>query len=106
MYELMVAVRRERAGGPRPPRSTCPRCPTTCAGPTATITSKPSGGPPKWAGEILAGHTTKARNGPTEGQNNLIEAVKSVGFGFRTFRNNASAAYWTPGGVKWNLPQH
>lgn len=56
-----------------------------------------------WASEILAWHTTRASNGPTEGQNNLIKAVKRVGFGFRTFRNYRIRVLLDAGGVNWNL---
>jgi transposase len=56
-----------------------------------------------WADEILAWHPTQASNGPTEGQNNLIKAVKRVGFGFRTFRNYRIRVLLHAGGVNWNL---
>ncbi len=56
-----------------------------------------------WASEILAWHTTRATNGPTEGQNNLIKAVKRTGFGFRTFRNYRIRVLLQAGGVNWNL---
>ena len=56
-----------------------------------------------WAEEILAWHTTRATNGPTEGQNNLIKATKRVGFGFRTFRNYRIRVLLDAGGVNWNL---
>ena len=56
-----------------------------------------------WAAEILGWHTTKATNGPTEGQNNLIKATKRVGFGFRTFRNYRIRVLLDAGGVNWDL---
>jgi transposase len=56
-----------------------------------------------WGREILAWHTTKASNGPTEGQNNLIKATKRVGFGFRTFRNYRIRVLLDAGGVNWDL---
>ncbi len=56
-----------------------------------------------WASEILAWHTTRTSNGPTEGQNNLIKATKRVGFGFRTFRNYRIRVLLDAGGVNWNL---
>ncbi len=56
-----------------------------------------------WGAEILAWHTTRASNGPTEGQNNLIKATKRVGFGFRTFRNYRIRVLLDAGGVNWNL---
>ena len=55
-----------------------------------------------WAAEILGWHTTKATNGPTEGQNNLIKATKRVGFGFRTFRNYRIRVLLDAGGVNWD----
>lgn len=56
-----------------------------------------------WASEILAWHATRASNGPTEGQNNLIKATKRVGFGFRTFRNYRIRILLDAGGVNWDL---
>jgi len=56
-----------------------------------------------WGAEILAWHTTRASNGPTEGQNNLIKATKRVGFGFRTFGNYRIRVLLDAGGVNWNL---
>jgi transposase len=56
-----------------------------------------------WSAEILGWHTSKATNGPTEGQNNLIKATKRVGFGFRTFRNYRIRVLLDAGGVNWDL---
>ncbi len=56
-----------------------------------------------WFKEIVAWHTHRASNGPTEGQNNLIKATKRVGFGFRTFRNYRIRVLLDAGGCDWNL---
>lgn len=56
-----------------------------------------------WFHEILAWHTTKASNGPTEGQNNLIKATKRVGFGFRSFRNYRIRVLLDAGKPDWTL---
>ena len=56
-----------------------------------------------WTSEILVWHTTRASNGPTEGQNNLSKATKRVGFGFRTFGNYRIRVLLDAGGVNWNL---
>ena len=53
-----------------------------------------------WRSEILAWHTTGASNGPTEGQNNLIKAIKRIGYGFRNYRTRLLLAH---GGVDWAL---
>lgn len=56
-----------------------------------------------WAEPILAWHTTRISNGPTEGQNNLIKATKRVGFGFRSFHNYRIRVLLDAGGVNWDL---
>ena len=40
-----------------------------------------------WQDEVLAYHTTKLSNGPTEAVNLLVKKVKRVGHGFRNFEN-------------------
>ena len=56
-----------------------------------------------WFKEIVAWHTTRASNGPTEGQNNLIKATKRVGSGFRSFRNYRIRVLLDAGAPDWNL---
>jgi transposase len=56
-----------------------------------------------WRSEILAWHTTGVSNGPTEGQNNLIKAIKRIGYGFRSFHNYRTRLLLAHGGVDWTL---
>ena len=40
-----------------------------------------------WQDEVLAYHTTKLSNGPTEAVNRLVKKIKRVGHGNRFFEN-------------------
>ncbi len=41
----------------------------------------------RWEPQILAWHTTRLTNGPTEAVNLLVKKIKRVGHGFRNFEN-------------------
>lgn len=41
----------------------------------------------RWRAHIIAWHTARVSNGPTEALNNLIKRVKRIAFGMRQFRN-------------------
>ncbi|CAN5571332.1 hypothetical protein BH24ACT4_BH24ACT4_20660 [soil metagenome] len=41
----------------------------------------------RWHDQIVAWHQAQVSNGPTEATNSLIKLIKSVGFGFRSFKN-------------------
>jgi len=57
----------------------------------------------RWRSEILAWHRAQVTNGPTEAMNNLIKAIKRVGFGFRRFRNYRLRVLLYAGQPNWNL---
>ena len=54
-----------------------------------------------WADEVLAYHTTKLSNGPTEGVNLLVKKVKRTGHGSRNFENYRLALLLHCG-VEWD----
>jgi transposase len=56
-----------------------------------------------WRNEIIAWHKFHISNGSTEGANNLIKRVKSVAFGFRSFRNYRVRALLYAGKPNWSL---
>jgi len=55
----------------------------------------------RWRTEILNHHRTGASNGPTEGQNFCVKAVKRAGRGFQSFRNYRLRVLLHAGGVSW-----
>jgi hypothetical protein len=57
-----------------------------------------------WRTEILAHHTTRASNGPTEGLNLCIKKVKRCAHGMRRFPHHRLRVLLHAGGVNW--PQH
>lgn len=57
----------------------------------------------RWRTEICAWHHAQVSNGPTEATNNLIKAIKRVGFGFRRFRNYRLRVLLYAGRPNWNL---
>ena len=57
----------------------------------------------RWRDEILAWHTAKVTNGPTESMNNLIKKVKRVGHGFRNFANYRIRVLLYAGRPDWSL---
>jgi transposase len=57
----------------------------------------------RWRTEICAWHRAQVSNGPTEATNNLIKAIKRVGFGFRRFRNYRLRVLLYAGRPNWDL---
>ena len=57
----------------------------------------------RWKGHIVAWHTEKLTNGPTEAMNNLVKRVKRAAFGFRTFRNFRVRSLLYAGRPNWAL---
>jgi transposase len=57
----------------------------------------------RWKGHILAWHTEKLTNGPTEAANNLVKRVKRTAFGFRSFRNYRVRSLLYAGKPNWDL---
>jgi transposase len=57
----------------------------------------------RWRTEICAWHRAQVSNGPTEATNNLIKAIKRVGFGFRRFRNYRLRVLLYAGHPNWDL---
>ena len=57
----------------------------------------------RWRTEICAWHDAQVSNGPTEATNNLIKAIKRVGFGFRRFRNYRLRVLLYAGRPNWDL---
>lgn len=56
----------------------------------------------RWKGHIIAWHTEKLSNGPTEAMNNLVKRVKRAAFGFRTFRNFRVRSLLYAGRPNWH----
>ena len=57
----------------------------------------------RWWAQILAWHTARVSNGPTEAINNLIKRIKRVGFGLRRFRHYRIRVLLYAGHPNWNL---
>jgi transposase len=57
----------------------------------------------RWRSHILAWHTEKLTNGPTEAANNLIKRVKRTAFGFRSFTNYRIGSLLYAGKPNWDL---
>ncbi len=57
----------------------------------------------RWREQILAWHTAKVSNGPTEAINNLIKRIKRIGFGLRRFRNYRIRVLLYAGHPNWDL---
>ena len=57
----------------------------------------------RWRSEIIAWHTHRRTNGPTEGVNNLIKRVKRAAFGFRSFDNYRVRSLLYAGKPNWGL---
>jgi len=55
----------------------------------------------KWRPEILAYHTTRASNGPTEGLNLCVKRVKRCGHGYRRFDHYRLRVLLHTGGINW-----
>ncbi len=54
-----------------------------------------------WRSEILAHHATGASNGPTEGLNLSVKAIKRCGRGFKRFEHYRLRVLLHAGGVTW-----
>lgn len=57
----------------------------------------------RWRDHIIAWHTAKVTNGPTEAINNLIKRIKRVGFGLTRFRNYRIRVLLYAGRPNWDL---
>ena len=57
----------------------------------------------RWRNQILARHSSRVSNGPTEAVNNLVKRVKRVAFGFRQFQNLRIRALLCAGRPNWAL---
>jgi hypothetical protein len=57
----------------------------------------------KWHNEIVAWHTARVTNGPTEAVNNLIKRVKRTAFGFRNVAYYRIRALLYAGNINWTL---
>jgi len=57
----------------------------------------------RWRDHIVAWHTAKVTNGPTEAINNLIKRIKRVGFGLRRFRHYRVRVLLYAGKPNWDL---
>jgi transposase len=57
----------------------------------------------RWRDQIIAWHSSRVSNGPTEAVNNLVKRVKRVAFGFRRFRNFRIRALLYAGRPNWTL---
>jgi len=57
----------------------------------------------RWETQVLAYHTTRRSNGPTEAVNLLIENVRRAGYGLRNF-DNYRLRLLLRCGVKWHTP--
>jgi transposase len=57
----------------------------------------------RWKNHIVAWHTEKLTNGPTEAANNLIKRVKRTAFGFRSFKNYRVRSLLYAGKPNWSL---
>jgi len=59
--------------------------------------------PGRWRDHIVAWHTARVTNGPTEATNNLIKRIKRIGFGFRKFRHYRIRVLLYAGRPNWDL---
>ncbi len=57
----------------------------------------------RWRAQIIAWHTARVSNGPTEALNNLIKRVKRVAFGMRRFRHYRIRVLLYAGRPNWDL---
>ena len=57
----------------------------------------------RWRAQIVAWHTARVSNGPTEALNNLIKRVKRVAFGMRRFRHYRIRVLLYAGRPNWDL---
>ena len=57
----------------------------------------------RWRNHIVAWHTARVTNGPTEATNNLIKRIKRVGFGLRHFRHYRIRTLLYAGRPNWDL---
>jgi transposase len=57
----------------------------------------------RWRTHILAWHSHKRTNGPTEAANNLVKRVKRGAFGFRSFENYRVRSLLYAGRPRWEL---
>ena len=57
----------------------------------------------RWAHQIVAWHSARVSNGPTEAMNNLIKRVKRIAFGFRRFANYRIRSLLYAGRPNWAL---
>lgn len=57
----------------------------------------------RWRDQILAWHTAKVTNGPTESMNNLVKRIKRIGFGFRKFCHYRIRVLLYAGRPDWDL---
>jgi len=57
----------------------------------------------RWRQQIIAWHTARVSNGPTEALNNLIKRIKRVAFGMRRFRHYRIRALLYAGRPNWEL---
>lgn len=57
----------------------------------------------RWRNQILAWHTARVSNGPTEAVNNLIKRIKRIGFGFRRFDHYRIRVLLYAGRPNWDL---
>ena len=57
----------------------------------------------RWRAQILAWHTARVSNGPTEAVNNLIKRIKRIGFGFKKFTNYRIRVLLYAGRPNWDL---
>lgn len=58
---------------------------------------------PRWHSQLCAWHRSHVSNGPTEANNNLIERVKRVAFGFRRFAHYRIRVLLYAGKPNWDL---
>ena len=57
----------------------------------------------RWRRQIIAWHTARVSNGPTEALNNLIKRIKRVAFGMRQFRHYRIRVLLYAGRPNWDL---
>lgn len=56
----------------------------------------------RWRSQILAWHTARVTNGPTEAMNNLAKRITRIAFGFRTSRHFRVRALLSAGRPGWS----
>ena len=57
----------------------------------------------RWRDHIVAWHTARVTNGPTEAMNNLVKRIKRVGFGLRRFQHYRIRTLLYAGRPNWAL---